>query len=302
MRVLTAARVLTLVTAGLAAMLPGGQTTYAQPRERQLFVSVIDRDGAPVTDLTADEFVVREDKVAREVLRVTRADAPLQIALLVDNSQPATPYIADLRRGLEAFLAALPEGRRHGLALITYGERPTIVVDWTRDLAEVRKGIGRVFAVPGSGAMLLEALIETARGLQRREAPRPVIAVLATEGVEFSTDHYTRVLDAIKASHAAVYTLVLATGASNPLADETRNRDVVLSQAPAETGGRRMLLLASLGFPEQLKRLAAVLTNQYLVTYARPDALIPPERVQVEVKRSGLDARATPVVTPGWDF
>ena len=55
--------------------------------------------GAPVADLGPADFIVREDNVAREVLRVAPASEPMQIALLVDNSQAAEPFIRDYRAG-----------------------------------------------------------------------------------------------------------------------------------------------------------------------------------------------------------
>ena len=53
-------------------------------------MSVVDKKGVPVTDVTPDDLVVREDGVAREILRVEPATDPMQVALLVDNSQAAT--------------------------------------------------------------------------------------------------------------------------------------------------------------------------------------------------------------------
>jgi hypothetical protein len=41
-----------------------------------------------------------------------------------------------------------------------------------------------------------------------------------------------------------------------------------------------------------MKQLANELLKQYVVTYARPETLIPPEKVVVSVTRPGLTARA----------
>jgi hypothetical protein len=47
-----------------------------------------------------------------------------------------------------------------------------------------------------------------------------------------------------------------------------------------------------MAIPDALKKLAGELLNQYVVTYGRPDALVPPEKVQVSVTKPGLTARA----------
>ena len=43
----------------------------------------------------------------------------------------------------------------------------------------------------------------------------------------------------------------------------------------------------------KLTQLAAELTHQYKATYARPQSLIPPERVTVAAAKPGITARGT---------
>jgi hypothetical protein len=73
-----------------------------------------------------------------------------------------------------------------------------------------------------------------------------------------------------------------------------RQRAVVLDRGPRETGGRRVDLLTSMALDDALQKLARQLTNEYRITYSRPESLIPPEKIEVGVKRPGLDARGTP--------
>ena len=47
--------------------------------------------------------------------------------------------------------------------------------------------------------------------------------------------------------------------------------------------------------PDRLKQVANELTHQYLVTYGRPDSLIPPERIKITAKRPDIVVRGTPV-------
>lgn len=252
--------------------------------------SVVDDKGNPVAGLTEQDFRVREDNVEREVLDVAPATEPMQIALLVDDSQVTSNAIPLIREGLTAFINAM-QGKGQ-IALITVGERPTSVVPYTPSAELLEKGVKRIFARPGSGAYLLEAISESSRGLDKREATRPVIVALTFEGVEFGSGHYEQILDELYASGATLH--VIAVGTPAPMStEEMRNRNMVIAEGTERTGGRRDQLLSPQAIPARMKQLATELANQYVVTYSRPDTLIPPERVRVSVRNPALTVRAS---------
>ena len=225
--------------------------------------------------------------MAREVLRAEPATAPLDIVLLVDDSQAATRAIPYLRDALPKFVERL-EGKA-SIGLVTLGERPTSVVERTKDIAALKKGFSRIFARPGSGAYLLEAISEVSRGFRTRDAERPVIVALTVEGIEFSNLQYQQVLEELRASGAQLH--VLAIGSPAPMSsDEIRNKSLVIAEGTEKTGGRREQLLSEMGIADTLDELADELLNQYRVTYGRPDALVPPDEVDVTRRRS----RASP--------
>ncbi len=282
----------------LALYLTGARLVAAQPNERGLWVSVVDESGTPALGLGTTDFIVREDNVAREVLRVLPAEEPMQIALLVDTSQQARNDIGHMRQALPPFVAALTRpndaGRRNQVALVAFGERPTILTEYTSDPAALQKGIDRIWSLQGSGAYLLDAILEVVQGFKKREAARPVIVAIAVEGRELSYRMYDQVLGPLKDSDAPLYALMLGqpyAGAS----DEARSRAIVLDRGTAETGGNRDQLLTSMALGTRLAQLADQLTHQYLVVYARPQSLIPPERITVTTAKPGLKARGTPV-------
>jgi VWFA-related protein len=285
-----------LLAAALAAALP--LTVRAQPNQRSMYVSVVNDAGAPVPDLGPSDFVVREDNAAREVLAVRPADEPMQIALLVDTSQGARNNIQFMRSALPDFLTALTNpnesGKKNEVAIIAFGERPTVFTEYTSQLPELTKGVNRIWSQQGSGAYFLDAVYETTQAFKKREATRPVIVALVTEGGELSYRQYDQVLDALHQADAPLYAIMFGTPSSS-MADEARNRNIVLDRGVVDTGGVREQLLAPSGLGDRLKRLAAQLTHQYRVTYARPQSLIPPERITVSVTKPGLVARGTPV-------
>ncbi len=268
----------------------------AQAIQRSLYVSVLNEAGAPVPDLGPSDFIVREDNVAREVLRVAPATEPMQVAVLVDNSQAASDNIAHIRQALPAFVAALTgtgEGAiKNEVAIVAIGERPTILTEYTSNRAALQKGIDRIWSLQGSGTYLLDGIVETCQGFRKREARRPVIIAITTEGPELSNRQHDQVLEPLRATGAAFYALVIGPP-SGSLNDETRNRDIVLDEGPRATGGRRDELLTSMALTGKLKQLADELLHEYRVSYARPQSLIPPEHVTVAPAKPGMTARGT---------
>jgi VWFA-related protein len=275
-----------LTILALASVLP-----VLAASDQEILVSALDRKGAPVAELAPSDVSVREDGVLREVLRVRKATDPMTIALLVDDSAASASATRDIRDGLTAFLDAI--GPKHQIALISFGERSTLLVDYTMDKEKIRAAGSRIFSRTAAGAYMLDAISDASRGLQKRNPERPVIVTVMTEGVEFSNATYEPVLRRLYESGAQFHALVVGTGVqANPAQDEIRNRNIVLDEGTRNTGGRRDQLLTSIALPGTMRELAAELENQYTVTYARPDTLIKPQQVRVEAKRPDLVVRA----------
>jgi VWFA-related protein len=262
----------------------------AQTEERSVLASVLDRAGTPVTALTAKDFVVREDGVEREILRVSAASDPLQIAVLVDTSQAIRPHVAELREGLRSFFRQM-QGP-HEIALYEFGERPTRLVDYTSDPRRLDAGVGRLFARPGAGAYLLDAIVDVSRGLRARERGRPVIVVITTEGPEFSERYHRPVLDEVREAGAALHSFVLVRTRASILSDAAREREFTLANGASMSGGRREYLLTSMALTDRLVNLASELKNQLQVVYARPRTLIVPDTLEVRLNTSALTVRA----------
>lgn len=266
---------------------------HAQARTMSTYVSVLDKAGAPVPGLNADEFVVREDGARREVLRVVQpATDQMQIALLIDDTYASALHVQDMRAGIRAFIEALHA--RHPIAMVTFADRPTVIVDFTQSLPVLEGGIGRLFSRRSSGSYLLDALVGISESFASSKPLRPVIVVISAEGLEFSDVQSQRVLEAIARSGAPVNELLINPQNANPLYEEVRNRVSVLDRAPKLSGGVRYDLLTAMGFADKMKLVATQLLNQYLVIYGRPETLIPPDSCQVTVTRPGLEAHAAP--------
>jgi VWFA-related protein len=288
------------LTLGLAALAlvgsfdPGRQAAARRPaseaRNQTVYVSVLGPKNARVTGLSAADFTVREDNAPREVLKAEIATDPMQIVLIVDDSQAATDALQPLREGLTAFVDKL---NGHGeIGIVTSGDRATSLVGSTTAGPALKTGINRIFARPGAGAYLLDSVMDVSQGFQRRKAERPVIVALTMEGgPEYSNLQYQTVLKQLEASGAALHVLSVGTPSSS-MSDEMRNRGQLIAEGTERTGGRRDQILTPSGITEALPRVADELLNQYAVTYGRPEMLIPPEKLEVKVSRPDVTVRA----------
>lgn len=262
----------------------------AQAEEWTVYTSVVDQTGTPVMGLTAADFVVRENGLAREILRVSPATDSLQVAVLIDNSQEIRNDLIDLRQGLRGFVNQMD--RRHEVALIGFGGPPTVLVDYTRDIKRLETGISRLFARPGTGSYLLTAIIETSRVLRKRREMRRVMIVITTQGPEFSEISYQTVLEYVRDSGAPLHSFVLRREGVSPTDPAAQEVELTLAVGTRMTGGRREELLTSMAMTSRFESLATELNNQYQVVYARPKTLVPPKTIDVGVKRPEVTVRA----------
>ena len=258
-----------------------GAALGAQADERVIYTTVVDKDGAPVLDLTIKDFIVREDGQSREILRVARDDEPLQIALLVDNSVSMRNRLPQLRKAVAAFIDATREDVQ--LALITMAERPTIVVGYTTDRVALRKAADSLFAYDAAN-YLLDGIAEASQGLAKRTMWRSAIAVITGTGPEMSYRQYTEVLRFFRAGGASLHVVQMGAGIG------AQGREIVVNKGTTETGGRFEQVLVPTSLELKARQLATELSNQYRVTYARPTRLVP-SKTDVSVRRPELKAR-----------
>jgi len=111
-----------------------------------------------------------------------------------------------------------------------------------------------------------------------------------SETLDASYRVYDRVLEPLAESAAPLFVFGLGVPQNNQ-----QDRSIALGRGTEDSGGSYETVLASQSLPARMTRLANVLTHSYIVTYARPDSLIPPKEVTIEAAKPGLVARAAPV-------
>jgi hypothetical protein len=276
--------VLGLFVVAPAALAQGG-------RQRSLLVTATDAKGAPVDTLSAEDVVVREDGMAREVLKVSRPADPVDITLLVDNSLAATRALQDIRLGLEKFVTTF--AGPHTITLMTMADRPTVQVKATTSKAQLLRGVKRLFAQPDSGAYMVESIIDASREIAKRKPGRAVILAITSFGTEFSDRGFQFALEALADSGATLHVIELQdTVNADPSDQNVRDRSSVIDRGTTETGGTRDLLVANLSLTDALQKMGRLATSQFEVVYGRPDTLLPARKVDVTAARPTLKLRA----------
>lgn len=272
----------TAIFLGLAVAWPTAARQAPNPRQRTVIVSVLDRGERPVVDLTTTDVTVKEDGVTREILAVDPAPPPAHVVLLIDDSQAIAAFPRDLRQALTEFADRMADAEpAPAMRLTTFGARPMVRVDFT-SFSGVSTAIDRIVPATGSGATLLEALIETCRDLRTLKIENAVIVVfLAEAGPEFSSMSSREVETALQSVRASLWTVVLQDTGGPDSSSERRERATVVGDVTVRSGGRNKPVLAAQQLPRAFTDLADVLLSRVQVTYGRPDALIPPTRLEV---------------------
>jgi hypothetical protein len=132
-----------------------------------------------------------------------------------------------------------------------------------------------------------------------------VMVVVTGQGPELSYRHYTDVLRPLRESGAALHAIMIEShdvqGAIRAIPPGNPKdfggdagavgRDTVLGQMTKETGGRYEEVLSMSSLSGKLQQLSSEISNQYRVTFARPQRLIPPKSTEVSAKEPTQHAR-----------
>jgi hypothetical protein len=286
----------TVVLVAAAASLTAGSRALADhvlQKTRTIYASVTDKAGVPAT-LTAAEVTIREDGQPREVVSVKPSSTPMSLTLLIDNSQATQSMTQELRIGMTGFVTSLlKQSPDTTISIATFGDRPTPVRDFTSSVPVLTKDTGRIFPVTGSGAYLLDAIMDATKAFKKINAPRKVIVAFTDEsGTEFSNAVHQQVFDAVQASGASVWIVVLQGVGTASESPEGRERSAVIGDLPRQSGGVTLTILNKQGLSDKMTSLANLLAPEFEISYGRPDQLIPPSKLDVTIALKNVNVAA----------
>ncbi len=262
-----------------------------QAGERDVYVSVFDTSGSPVTGLVELHFAVREDGQDRAVVRVGRFTGPSHIALLVDTSSFVDSAVEQYRNAIAAFLAKAAPGNQ--VAIYEFGERANRLVPFTADGTQLRGAIDRISARQNSAPRLLDAIDLACRDLRAAEARRPVIVAVSIASADSSTTTGGAIVKRLIAESVSLHVVAVASrsalalppltsaagrselgrlerlGQVGSVGEGERERTQVLKEGTAKTAGALHEIASAIAVGPALDRVYTDLRSTYRVTYAR---------------------------------
>jgi Ca-activated chloride channel family protein len=262
----------------------------AEPREKaptyrvdvklvNVFVTVTDDRGAPVSILQKDNFEVREDGVVQKLAVFGReSELPLSIVLAVDASLSTRK---DLKLELDAARAFAHSVIRpqDALSLFQFSEVVDELVPFTSDLREVDRGIARVHV--GAATALYDAIFLGSQALMRRQG-RKVLVVITDGGDTMSQVNYQEALREAQQADALVYSIVVVPIEAS--AGRNTGGEHALIQMSEDTGGKHYYA----DTPQQINRafhlISDELRTQYVLGYYPRQRLSDSDFRRIQVK------------------
>ncbi len=149
-------------------------------------VSVMDRDGKYIPNLTKDDFRVWEDGTEQRVAYFASTEKPFTVALLIDTSGSTINRLGEIQDAAIAFVEQLRPADR--VMVVSFSDKIRVLSQPTNDRNALRNAIRRT--EPGNGTRLYDAVDQVINQSLNRIEGRKAI-VLFTDGVDTTSKHAT---------------------------------------------------------------------------------------------------------------
>jgi Ca-activated chloride channel homolog len=243
----------------------------------EVYATVTDANGQPVSGLPAGAFTVLEEGVPQPVTVFTTGEAALTVAVTLDRSFSMTAGGLDTARaGAGRLVDQLRPSDR--VLLLAIGGGVERLAGFDEPRASARRALDRVTLWGSSpiGDVVAHAL-EAVSGERGRRA-----VVVWSDGVEREAQQSREaVLERVRRSDALIYSVATAATTS-PL----------LAQLAAVSGGRVFQARTRDAAREAADAIALELRHQYVLGYAPPSGAPGWRALEVRVNRPGLRVRA----------
>lgn len=268
---------------------PNDSTIRVNVRLVNVFTTVTDQHGAPVSDLSQEDFKILEDGIPQTISIFDREPGlPLNIVLAIDTSESTRRdmklEIASAKKFVHSILR--PTDR---LSLFQISEDVLQLTKFTADLKSIEHGIDDL--QKGAGTSLYDGIYLSADTLLDRQG-RKVIVLITDGGDTTSSATYASALRRAQEAEAIVYSIIVVP----VVADAGRNTggEHALIQLSKDTGGKYYYAESIEQLDQAFRQVSDELRTQYLIAYY-PNRRISDSafrRITVEVSKK--DASGSP--------
>ena len=261
---------------GVAVALCVASGDVRAQQQVQLYASVADVTGKPVTTLEPADLKVLEGGVEAKIVKVEPVSWPVKVQLLVDNGIGlGGQNIQSLKDGIKGLVEALPENLE--VTIVTTAPQPRFLVRPTTDKAMMIEGLSRL-APDGGAGRFVESMNEATQRIEKDKTDHfPVIISSATSSGDANVleRDVKRIFERIQKRPTTVHVILLnsTTGSATGGANQTQ---VGLAVTQATRGRYESIAvptrLATL-LPELGKQVAAShekQSHQFKITVERP--------------------------------
>ena len=227
-----------------------------------VFVTVTDEQGAPIGNLTKDDFTLKEDGIAQKIAVFSKeSELPISIVLAVDTSSSTRK---DIRLELEAarrFIHSLIRPQ-DSVSLYAFATDVSELTPFTSRLKQVDNAINQVTV--GGATSLYDAVYLGAKALINRQG-RKVLVLITDGGDTASSIGYKEALRAAQQSEALVYSLIDVPVEAS--AGRNTGGEHALIQMSTDTGGKYFYASNVYQLDKAFEQISDELRTQYLLAY-----------------------------------
>jgi Ca-activated chloride channel family protein len=290
------------VTAALAAALVttlAGQQPPAQPnqpdqpvfrssvRTVSVYATVLDKSGRLVPDLQKEDFIVLDEGKPVELTLFSNEPQPFTAVVMLDTSASMTANLELLNQAAEQFLLRLsPEDRARVGA---FNDKIQLSDAFTNDRDALIDDLNELQF--GNPTRLNDAIAASLDAFEKVDGRRVILMFSDGEDTASKVGFRT-VLDRARNEEVMVYAIGLESEFFNGMRVQRSRPSRDLRKIAEETGGGYFELDKTADLAPTFTRVAQELRSQYLLGFT-PAALDgKPHKLEVRVKRPGLNARA----------
>jgi len=254
-----------ILTAGMCF---AGERSTSQFRTNSDIVlinaTVLDRQNRPVRGLTRDQFRLFDEKAEESIAYFSEEEVPVSVAVLFDVSGSMQGKLADMRLALASVLQSA--NVQDEFSLITFADRPRVVVGWTRRPEEIQNDV--LLSAAHGETSLLDALQITLNYLKKATNSRKAIVIFSDGGDNHSRFTEREAMRDVQEAGAELYALDSTDWLiSPPHSPEEISGPDLLERLCDRAGGRYFQADGKRDWTVAAERISRELRSQYLIGY-----------------------------------